>query len=184
MNYILTTKTEAELYHHGVKGMKWGQRLYQRKDGSLTKLGQKRYSRAMRKAKAESARLKEVEKNKKKLDRLESLQKANEAKKKSLYDSDSETKSVRRKSQTKPKSIKDMSDDELRAKLNRMQMEKQYTELVPQHTSKGKEVIKRVIAPAAEDIGKQVVKSVLTNITNKFIEDPSLYVYTNNKKKN
>lgn len=30
------------LYHHGVKGMKWGVRRYQRKDGSLTKAGKQR----------------------------------------------------------------------------------------------------------------------------------------------
>ena len=32
-----------ELYHYGRKGMKWGQRLYQNKDGSLTALGRIRY---------------------------------------------------------------------------------------------------------------------------------------------
>ena len=32
-----------ELYHHGIKGMKWGIRRYQNEDGSLTAAGKKRY---------------------------------------------------------------------------------------------------------------------------------------------
>lgn len=35
----------AELYHHGVKGMKWGVRRYQNADGSLTPAGKKRAKR-------------------------------------------------------------------------------------------------------------------------------------------
>ena len=34
-----------ELYHHGVKGQKWGVRRYQNKDGSLTKEGKKRLAK-------------------------------------------------------------------------------------------------------------------------------------------
>lgn len=34
----------AYLQHHGVKGMKWGRRRYQNKDGSLTPAGRSRYA--------------------------------------------------------------------------------------------------------------------------------------------
>ena len=33
----------GELYHHGIKGQKWGIRRYQNEDGSLTEEGKKRY---------------------------------------------------------------------------------------------------------------------------------------------
>lgn len=34
--------TEAELQHHGIRGMKWGVRRYQNEDGSLTDAGKRR----------------------------------------------------------------------------------------------------------------------------------------------
>lgn len=35
---------ENELYHYGIRGMKWGVRRYQNKDGTLSEAGKKRYS--------------------------------------------------------------------------------------------------------------------------------------------
>lgn len=45
----------GQLFHHGVKGMKWGRRRYQNSDGSLTAAGRKRYGGA--------ADIKEIDRN-------------------------------------------------------------------------------------------------------------------------
>lgn len=40
----VSIRYETELYHHGIRGQKWGQRRFQNADGSLTSKGKARYS--------------------------------------------------------------------------------------------------------------------------------------------
>lgn len=53
--------TEDELYHHGVKGQRWGFRRYQNADGSLTSAGIKKYNRKV-------GKLQSLEKRREKLE--------------------------------------------------------------------------------------------------------------------
>lgn len=43
MNYYSTPPRSDELWHYGIKGMRWGIRRYQNEDGSLTAAGERRY---------------------------------------------------------------------------------------------------------------------------------------------
>ena len=126
---------EPKLVHSGIKGMKWGVRRYQNSDGSLTPEGRKRYGSGAEKRHIFS-------------------------KKKTV----AKTKSTKAKSSSE-KSYKEMSDDELRKAINRLQLEKQYRELTPKQTSAGrrfmKSVMNDVVAPAAKNVGKAYLEKQL-----------------------
>lgn len=105
---------ENELYHHGVKGQRWGIRRYQNKDGSLTAAGKKRA------AKLESDY---SELTGKKIGET------------SVGSSGNSSKS------SKPKSISEMSNEEIQARIDRIGLENKLLALTPEHVSTGKKIV-------------------------------------------
>ena len=172
---------DNELYHYGVLGMRWGVRRYQKSDGTLTNSGKKRYDKEMNKLKTEEKKIKNQKRTKAKIDKLEAKRKSIEELKKS---SDKKKKTDKKKDDL----VKTLSDAELREKVNRLQLEKQYKDLSPKQISLGKAfantVAKDVVAAVAIDLGKQALKSILVDKINKYepFSKEGRNLYTNNKK--
>lgn len=141
-----------ELYHHGVKGQRWGIRRYQNKDGSLTAAGQKRYDRDIREnnAKKKDNRIKDLEETgpdpkrwvKEDLKRSKDVVDTNATLVKELKKIEESTTS---KSKAKRLNLENMSDKELRDKINRELLEQQYNKLFadisPAQVSRGREIL-------------------------------------------
>lgn len=125
-----------ELVHWGIKGMRWGVRRYQNKDGSLTEAGRKRVAKL------------DAERN--------------------LITGGNKTASS-----SINKKISDMSNEELRTRIERTRLESDYIDakrrlssLTPQETKKGNGFVKKAwnnaLEPALINSGKKVAEEWLT----------------------
>ena len=194
-----------ELKHWGVKGMRWGVRRYQNRDGTLTEAGKKRYAKEMEKLKAEEKMLKNKERTKAKLDKLEELRKSNEERKKNLGEGEPKKNAEKKDEPPKmeKKAVKDMTDEELRERKARLQMEKEYKDLLKQtrgeQASKGKSFVEDVLTNSGKAMTEQVIKHFAAKGLNKLIgetkrvknEETGAWedvlqevIFANNKKKN
>lgn len=136
-----------ELYHWGIKGMKWGVRRYQNKDGTLTAAGRKHYA----------------------------------------GDGNAGEDAQKPKTEYAPKrtgkNAEDYSDEELRARIYRLQMEKQYRDLQGQtniraddpnkelKAEKERLQLQKDVKQLRKDVysGQSFVKTVMTNASQQFL---------------
>ena len=137
------------LYHHGIKGMKWGVRRYQNRDGTLTTEGRKKKSTEEIADKKEKSNRKVAVKNRRTL-----------------------------------------SDADLKKKIERLKMEKEFKNLTEEDIAPGKKFVSNVMSSAGTKVltiaaagaMSYAVKVAMTKEFN--IKEAASYIAANpNKKK-
>lgn len=195
-NYLITPTgdfvSENELYHHGILGMKWGVRRYQNSDGSLTAAGRRRYigsdgnlTKAGKKYYSKEAdRLKKERKNIKaklraeaKLSKLEQMRNDN----KSLKGDDADKKKASNSTKSNKKTLRDMTDDEIRKAIDRKRLEEDYKRAYPDPPSKTEKfkkfmnrLVDEAIIPTTINAGKNALNKWAEGILKTKI-DPNSY---------
>ena len=170
----------AELYHHGVKGQRWGIRRYQNKDGSLTAYGKKRYAKELAKLEAEKKRVRQYEQTAKKMSKLDDMRKDLDERKKALKPDDTPEPVKQQKVQSVPqkRKLSELSNEEIQAKIDRMNLENKYKELAQaridavskKEVSKGRKFAEEVLTNAGKNIATQTAAWALGTGVNKVIE--------------
>ena len=136
------------IQHWGIKGMKWGVRRYQNKDGSLTPEGEKRYDRDVRE---NNARKKDNRMNIEGPDPDRWVKEDISRSKGAVDGSATLVRQIKNVNYSIPSKkskmdLSKMSDQEMRAQINRALLEKQYNDMfAPQKVSKGRATVGKIL---------------------------------------
>lgn len=167
-----------ELYHHGTRGMKWGLRLYQNPDGTLTALGRLRYRKSdgslTRAGKRAANRMREDYESERKL--YKGL-----TGKRLTYDLNKHKKQLataKDQDSLRNKKISEMTDDELKKEITRLSNENYLKQLRTQNNppkQKGESFIKKLwkqgISEGLAQAGRNLTSKFLTTAGNNAIDD-------------
>lgn len=141
-----------ELYHHGIKGMKWGVRRYQNEDGTRTPRGKIHDRRLARAEAREQARA---------LKARERKRRENKRFKESAYNQ-----------------AKGMSDEDLVKAINRMRLEKQFIDMKTSDIMAGKAASQGVLAEygntfvrdASREFSSDLARNAGQNLSRKIVK--------------
>ena len=159
---------ENELYHHGVKGQKWGVRRYQNKDGSLTIAGKKRAL----KMQDQYTRFSNDKKYRDKDGNMTYAGRKKALKMKEKYSELTGKQLKKYPSKNNPstspapkqKSISEMSNQEIQDKIDRIRLENTLKSLTPEKMSAGQKFVngmKNAAISIAKDKGTKIVGDLI-----------------------
>ena len=158
---------DNELYHHGVKGQKWGVRRFQNKDGSLTLAGKKRALKMQNK-------YTELSNDKRYRDKHGNLTYAGRKKELKMKEKYSEltgkdlrkfTPRTNASTADKSQRISEMTNAEIQAKIDRIRLENTLKSLTPSQTSRGEKFINDL-----KDTALSMIKDKGTRLIGDYID--------------
>lgn len=135
------------IYHHGIKGQKWGVRR------TPEQLGRTSGSR----------------RNKSGSNLISNFKKVFSSKRTTNKRSISQEHQVKKPVQKKKK-ISELTDDELRARIARLELEKRYRDLTPKKTHRGRDFVLSVLETSGKNIATQTTTYMLGQGVNKLAE--------------